>query len=325
MINVGLMGSAHVESPVGSDGWTESTSAGVMGWVSVAMSRDGAYRLAANYLDDLYYSSDFGESYAPCSFPSAPGYFANVCFDKLSITPAMFAATTGNPVTGRLYTAQAAVGATPAFSFFTTTAAQWTRISASSWHQIESPPVDRLMVLAMTSQGVYYNSTNMSQDFSAGNHGWTCCDVTPTTPLGVKRIVGGTNSYLYKAEYGDSWHPLTAAGIGYWAGVAMEHDGITTHILAVNQYGGIYVSHDNGASFTVITTGFSLYCCAMSNDGTKMLVGGGANVSLLESNDSGATWTAIAATGLGSWRSVAMSANGLKKMASMYNGGVFQS
>lgn len=64
-------------------------------------------------------------------------------------------------------------------------------------------------------------------------------------------------------------------------------------------------------------------CINISNDGTKILAGGG-NI-LRKSSNSGLTWTNCSPTSTGSWRAVCQTSNGQIMAAAIYNGLLYKS
>ena len=126
---------------------------------------------------------------------------------------------------------------------------------------------------------------------------------------------GWVNSIFRSADYGSTWSEIT--GKNHCEDVVMDITAQYQCAVAANDFNRVWVSSDYGASWTSQhnsgeAEGYICECIAMSDDGTKRIIGCYGNILL--SVDSGVNYSDISSLVAGStaYRDVAMSFDGSK-------------
>lgn len=136
----------------------------------------------------------------------------------------------------------------------------------------------------------------------------------------------GTGRVLRSTDSGLTFSALSGGPVGNWYDICSSSDG---QIILVSSYGnGVRLSIDGGVTWGAeqqVEGTKDLTGCACSADGTTFLVavyGNSPNNYLNVGTRSGSTitWTRQTAPGNGTWREVAMSADGSVMVAGMDNG-----
>jgi hypothetical protein len=140
------------------------------------------------------------------------------------------------------------------------------------------------------------------------------------------RLVAGVNSgYLWTSpDSGVNWYQRTTSGAGPWAAVASSGDGL--RLVAAQGGGYVFLSSDAGTNWTQVLTAYCPYAtytgAASSADGAKLQVcSTGGSGDIYTSANSGSTWMARSFSG--SWWSVAISADGTRRLAAIYSDRIY--
>lgn len=170
-----------------------------------------------------------------------------------------------------------------------------------------------------------------------GTHFWSLGGITASAD-GMKLALidkagTHTNGYIYTStDGGITWTLRTSAGFHSWESIAMSADGMK--IIAADFGGYLYTSTDSGATWIARTTPgmHNWTAVASSADGMKLVAGVSGGMSyptesnaIYTSTDGGATWvlriTSTTAPSNYHWRSIASSADGVKLIAAVQDGG----
>ena len=160
-------------------------------------------------------------------------------------------------------------------------------------------PADPLTLLAVTGSGIWRctnGGTNWNQTYTSGMLLYVAFNPTD----GSKCVASGTGTALYSTDGGLTW--TAATGLATGGRVELAYAPNTPSIVYASQYsnsGEVYVSYDEGVSYTLVNTGNNYlgsqgwYDNAIWVDPTDpntLIVGG---IDLWRSSDGGATLTRI--------------------------------
>jgi hypothetical protein len=188
-----------------------------------------------------------------------------------------------------------------------------TPISGGNWNTVACSATGQYMS-AVSSTGTN-GTVAVSSDYGTT---WTSTSI-PGDVIDVGMSGNGqyqivsrwvTNGAMYvSSDYGATWAAgMLATGGNIWAASAFSYNG--QYQFACQMGGTVYVSSNNGSSFTATTAPVKTYTCvACSSDG-RYITAGSTSSELYYSSDYGATWTATTIGTLVRWRSLAMSSSG---------------
>ena len=188
------------------------------------------------------------------------------------------------------------------------------------WVQRSAPVVDFGWV-ASSADGLKLAAADSARYYTSADGGVTW--VSRTTGYFFAGAVSGDGGTILCAPYpgnisrsldgGATRTTLTAAGSRSWEEIACSHNGQT--ILAVAGDASIFVSTNGGTAFARSLTSNAFNTCAISGDGTKMMVGYGAASTLYTSADSGVNWVARTGAGSRGWSALSISPDGTRYLA----------
>ncbi len=161
---------------------------------------------------------------------------------------------------------------------------------------------------------------------AAGVHAWS--SVAASADGTILAAVDLSGSLYRSTNRGVTWAPITVSDRLYL--VAASADG--TRLAAASWAGYIYTSTDSGATWTRATLAgdHTWTSLAYSADGSTIVASSGSTGDhfVAVSRDSGTTWRMTnpnMLTGAWTWKSVAVSGNGMKLFAAMSVGDIYMS
>jgi hypothetical protein len=127
-------------------------------------------------------------------------------------------------------------------------------------------------------------------------------------------LVAATNGYLIKStDTGTTWTTISAAGSKNWSAVAINDSG--TVIIAAESGGGLWLSTNSGASFTLQSNGVSTatsWYWLDTNASGSIIIASNQGTGVYISRDTGATWSSKSVTGASVIKAAYLSADGDK-------------
>ncbi len=179
---------------------------------------------------------------------------------------------------------------------------------------------DGQVIAAAIMGGAILRSTDGGSTWpetSSGSGQWSCVASSRDGHrlLAAERDYGGAKLW----SEANGWTSISGIS-GNWASATSSSDG---SLLALANNGGqLHVSKDFGATWSRVGEPAYWNCIASSLDGDT-LVAGATNKELAISYDKGESWTALANSGRRVWKSIAVSADGSRMVATVQMGGVF--
>jgi photosystem II stability/assembly factor-like uncharacterized protein len=205
------------------------------------------------------------------------------------------------------------------------------RLSAESrqWKSIASS-VDGVKLIALASAGYIYGSIDSGVTWTQRTSDITrVWESVAMSADGRKVAALGSNTNIYvSTDGGFTWATYVADGIKSWNSIAMSADGKKILASASNNY--LYVSLDGGVTWTsrMNDANRGWLTTTVSADGGVMFAGTGSAGYIYRSTDGGNTWatsTGSLALGTKDWKSIAISADGLKVVAAAGTGYLYTS
>ena len=282
-------------------------------WESVAASTDGTRMIASAYGDNIYLSTDSGQTWTPSPTGALNGYAWYAVASSADGTNLMAA---GLFVEG-IYLS-------------TNAGASWYLSAApnGNWFDVYcSANGKKLVASTSAASGQIYYSTN-------GGATWPAA----TAPSGYWRGLAGTpdgttlwagdsfGGRIYKStDSGQTWTILSGSPQDYWSKIVCSTNGQT---VVAASYGGsnpahIYISTNSGANWFISGAPMGIWWgLVCSADGTKM-VAASQDIGIWNSTDSGITWVQDNARTDVTWAGLAGSADCSKLVATAINDSVY--
>jgi hypothetical protein len=202
------------------------------------------------------------------------------------------------------------------------------------WRYIASS-TDGTKLAAVVYGGYIYTSDDSGVTWvertSAGSRNW----YSIASSADGTRLAAGTYSggYIYiSTDSGATWLEINESnGLinNYWSSIAMSSDGMK--LVAGPAWGGkIYLSSNGGITWTH-TNGIGCegsnfwWFFSSSSDGVKLIAGPTSDHYFCISTNEGISWTKIINAGARGWNSVALSGNGSKLVAGVWDGFLYTS
>ena len=200
----------------------------------------------------------------------------------------------------------------------TNTGASWTPIAINTgWYDV-----------AMSSSGQYQtavpfgNYIYVSNDYGASFHQapgtngqWKAVAMSSSGQIQAVEATGMGSGQIYiSTNYGENWSLLVNSPIKNWGDIAMSSLGnvIVASVNFSNSYQAdqIYVSENQGTSWTAYGPTKNWRSVAISSDGTKQIATALTSDQIYYSTNTGHTWSSYTNPIANNWYGVAMSANG---------------
>jgi hypothetical protein len=263
-------------------------------WYTVVMSPDGSKQAAAAYNDNIYVSTDYGNTWTAKGSTDAWRSVA-MSADGTKLT---------------------AVGYGDKIFVSSDSGNTWTQKESSRDWEYVAMSNDGSKQTAVVYGGKIYVSTDSGSTW-AEKESTRYWEYVAMSDDGTKQTAVAKDEQIYiSTDSGSTW---TAKGsTKAWSSVAMSSDG-TKQTATV--YGGqVYISTDSGYTWTAKATNRNWASVATSADGTKQ-TGVVWDGKIYMSTDSGNTWSA--AESARKWHSIAMSADGSKQTAVVTLGQIY--
>jgi photosystem II stability/assembly factor-like uncharacterized protein len=180
-----------------------------------------------------------------------------------------------------------------------------------------------------------YTSTNYGANWveqqpdGNANKNWSsvACDSTGTHLYACSQDASVGKVWHYN---GSSWSQIYPKGVGnagMWRSIKCSSDG--SRVVIVENNGRVWQSINYGSTWAELrpidNNDYTWYDVEMDSDGSHILISRNTTLSVVYvSTDYGATWTTPSLVS-GSWRSLAMNADGSRMVAAAYNGYVYVS
>ena len=274
-------------------------------WEDVAASADGQRMVAAAYGDNLYLSTDAGNTWNGASSGAPFGF-------------GWFSVASSADATNLL-----ASGAFTSPIYVSTSAGANWRVSLATngnWIPLFVSADGRKMVAGTTaSDGKIFYSAD------AGST-WTRATVPQTWWRGLCGTADGSTLWcadnnlgkIYKStDSGATWNVLPASPQDYWVRMSCSTNG---SIIFAESNGGnnpahIFISTDSGTNWVLSGAPLGIWgALACSGDG-RIVIAGAQDIGIYSSTDFGATWVPDNAPTNVFWTGMACSANGSKMAA----------
>ena len=202
-----------------------------------------------------------------------------------------------------------------------TSQGQWIQTNVPFNRDVKCFTVSDINLFAGTGGGGTFRSTDNGVSWTAINNGFWPSYVFALVISGSNLLAGGDIDVSLSTDHGASW---TSFGIGMppIAVITLVVSGTTTFAGTAGR--GIYFSTDNGARWSVTTSGLppDIGVHAFAASGTSLFAGTTDNGVFL-STDNGVSWNALP-TGLPHNAVTALGVSGNSLFAGTYGGGAFQ-
>jgi hypothetical protein len=277
--------------------WRQS-DASDLNWTDIASSSDGTRLVAAGYANDIYLSTDSGQTWGSSSADDAG------TLDWTGVA----SSSDGTKL--------AAVASDNGVYISTNSGSLWVIKESGSvlWDGIASSASGNNLVastygsdlLVSTNGGAnWITAENSSSQVLTAN--WTAVASSSSGTQTYATYIGGIYS---SANSGVTWSATGASTANYWVAIASSADGVRLIAAATNNGSGIYLSSNSGTSWSQVTsvpTSAPWTAVASSSDGSKLVavVNGGG---IYTSSNWGTTWQTNTMTA--HWESAALSSDG---------------
>lgn len=294
-----------------------------MDFRAIVTSQSGQYVTALTGFYGMYYSTDYGRSYAPSDGTSGYSWVSLVmdstaqtqialCDNKGIFKSTNFGASFTSDSDFNYYSGQS--------NGLPTT--QYAGMAADS---------NLVNIYIVTNGNAFYKSTDGGDTFSQVSIASTSPQLgsVATSSSGQYVTVGTWNSYLYVSnDYGATFTPVTSTGMATWVSIATSSTGQYWVATYLEYLTGVYVSHDYGVTwFGYNSTEFAFYQFrSVDVDSTgQYMFAIAQGVPMFQSNDYGTTWT-LSPTGTenaASWVSVSCDSTAENINVAVYYEGMY--
>ncbi len=170
-----------------------------------------------------------------------------------------------------------------------------------SWQNLSTGLADSLVlrviaipnghVYAGTINGGVQQSINAGLNWSAANNGFPSCPFKSTETIGSNIIAASNKTMILSSNAGVTWN-LDTLGIG-WSSVNTLTK-IGSVLISGNWSSGIFISNDNGISWSASNTGLPVNVSVNTlAEGNGSVYAGTWGDGIYESTDSGSSWSAV--------------------------------
>ena len=181
-----------------------------------------------------------------------------------------------------------------------------------------------MTIIAAEANGYIWQSTDLGDTWTRNTPQprWTAVTSSAdgTKLAAVEDNAGSFGGYIWLSDdSGLTWNPNIASGIRYWKTIASSANGMKLVAGESAGDGAVYTTTDRGVTWTSLILGAGTNAwrsITSSADGTKLSAM--YNETILQSTDSGATWTDKTPSGITNGNSIASSSDGVRIVAGFY-------
>ena len=275
-----------------------ASGASDLNWTDIASSSDGTRLVASGYANDVYLSTDSGQTWSGSSADNAG------TLDWTGVA----SSSDG--------TILAAVASDNGIYISTNSGTSWVIKESGTvlWDGIASSANGNNLVASIYGSELVV-STNGGANWIGGENtssqtitaNWTAVAASASGTQMYATYIGGIYS---SANSGVTWSPTGASTANDWVAIASSANGVRLIAAATNSSSGVYLSSNSGASWSQVTslpTSALWTAVASSSDGSKLVAvanGGG----IYTSSNWGTSWQTNTMTA--HWASAALSSDG---------------
>jgi hypothetical protein len=274
--------------------WVQNTSAGNLGWKSIAVSASGKYQTTCENFGSIYISSDYGSTWNSVSGTS--GKF----WTSVSVSASgQYQTAVSSSDSDAIYISTD-YGSDSSWYAISGTSGNWISVSVSASGQYQTAVIFFGSIWISSKYGSDWN-----QVIGTGSYSWRSVSISAS---GQYQTACGYNFNIYvSSNYGSTWSTVNDTPSQYWTSVSVSASG-QYQTACAGDSGLIYISSDYGSTWNGVGTNVTWISVAISSSGQYQTAC--ATGSIYISSNYGSDWNEVTGTGPYDWRSVSISASG---------------